>query len=143
MPNQVAYWSLLALCCAYVLWRGGRPERQAIAAWTAASALSTAAVVAGIGAYETLQFGVLAVDLALLGFLVRLALRADRFWPLWVTGFHLVGVMTHLAKAMAPELHPWAYAVGQAAGGYLIMATITAGAMRHHARLIRRGAAPS
>lgn len=104
-------------------------------AWTLASILSAAAVVGGLGAYETLQFGVFAVDLALLLFLLALTLRADRFWPLWVTGFHLVGVLTHVAKAIAADLHPWAYAVGQAAGGYLIIAAITAGAVRHHRRI--------
>jgi hypothetical protein len=143
MSNQVIYWTLLAATLAYVLARGGSIERLAILAWTIASILSAAAVVAKLGAYETLQFGVFAVDILLLAFLAWLALRADRFWPLWVTGFHLIGVLTHIAKAVVPDLHPWAYAVGQAAGGYLVLGTIAIGAARYRSRTIRSGAEAS
>jgi hypothetical protein len=134
MSNQAFYWTLLVLAFVYVMVRGSAPERLAMSAWTLASLLSTAAVVSGLGAYETLQFGVFAVDIALLVFLIWLALRADRFWPLWVTGFHLLGVMTHIAKAITPDLHPWAYAVGQSIGGYLIIGAIVAGTARQHRR---------
>ena len=134
MPHQIFYWSLLSGLLALVWLRGGLPERLVASAWAVASILSTAAVVLRLGAYESLQFGVFMVDLALLGFLGWLSLKADRQWPLWVTGFHLVGVMTHIAKVLKPELHPWAYAVGQAGGGYLIMGTIALGTQRHWRR---------
>jgi hypothetical protein len=134
MSNQTFYWGLLTLASAYVLLRGGKPERLAIAAWAVASMLSTAAVLSGFGNYETLQVGVFAVDLVLLAFLIWIALHADRFWPLWVTGFHTLGVMTHVAKALVPDLHPWAYAVGQVVGGYLIIGAIVLGTARHYRR---------
>jgi hypothetical protein len=137
MSNQIVYWALLAVAFGYVMLRGGVPERRAMFAWTLASLLSTASVVAGFGAYATLQFGVFFVDVLLAAYFIWLSLRADRFWPLWVTGFHLIGVMTHIAKALLPDLHPWAYAVGQVAGGYLIIATIALGAARHHRRAKR------
>lgn len=140
MSNQTFYWILLALAAVYVLQRGGTPERLGMAAWVLASLLSTATVLAGLGDYERLQFGVLVVDLFLLAFLIWLSLRADRYWPLWMTGFHLLGVMTHIAKAMAPDLHPWAYAVGQAIGAYLIITTMVVATFRHRARLARQGA---
>jgi len=140
MSNQLLYWVLLAVSAAYVFWGGGSPERLAMLAWAIASILSTVAVVSGLGSYERLQSGVLVVDLVLLAFLVWLSIRSDRYWPLWMTGFHLLGVMTHLAKAMAPGLHPWAYAVGQAIGGYLIIATMVIGTRRHRKRLACHGA---
>lgn len=137
MSHQTIYWLLLALTLAFVWTRGGRPERLAILAWTVASILSLLAVIAGLGAYETVQFGVFIIDLALLAFFIWLSLTADRMWPLWITGFHLFGVLVHIAKALKPDLHPWAYAVGQAWGGYLIMATIAVGAARHSLRMKR------
>lgn len=134
MYHQVVYWSLLAATLAWVWVRGGPPERIAVASWTVASILSTAAVILRLGTYETLQGGVFLVDLVLLSLLVWLSLKANRIWPLWMTGLHLVGVMTHIAKALKPDLHPWAYAVGQAAGSYLVLATMTIGAARHWKR---------
>lgn len=139
MLHQFVYWILLAAMLSYSWLRGGPPEQLAACAWAIASLLSTAAVLLHLGGYETLQFGVFSVDVVLLVFLVCLSLKADRVWPLWITGFHLVGVMTHVAKALESDLHPWAYAVGQAGGGYLIMGTITAGAARHARRTRRNG----
>jgi len=140
MSNQALYWVLLACAAFYVLWRGGTPERLAISGCAGGSILSAGTVWVGLGTYERLQFGILFVDLGLLAFFLWLALRADRYWPLWVSGFHSVGVMTHFAKALAPDLNPWAYAVGQAAGSYLIIAAIVAGTVRHRLRLARDGA---
>lgn len=139
MSSQVFYWILLGAVLAFVWEAGGAPERMAAAAWALASILSAAAVVFQLGSYETLQVGVFGIDLALLVFLIWLSLRADRIWPLLMTGVHLFGVMTHVAKALKPDLHPWAYAVGQAGGSYIILATITVGAARHRWRVRQTG----
>lgn len=139
MANQIIYWTLLAGTLVFVLWRGGQPERTAIVAWTAASLLSTGSVELRLGSYDSVQFGVFAIDIVLLAAFVWLALRADRVWPLWVTGFHLVGVLTHVAKVLKPDLHPWAYAIGQAGGGYLVLAAITIGTLRHSTRVRKSG----
>lgn len=139
MDNQTLYWSLLALTGAYALVRGGVPERWAMAAWILASILSTAAVLLRLGTYETVQFGVLAIDVVLLAFLIGLSLKADRYWPLWMTGFHLWGIFAHLAKWLLPTLHPAAYAIGQAVGSYAIIGTMVLGTWKHRQRLTRRG----
>ena len=41
----------------------------------------------------------MAVDVSLFGLFLFIALRSQRFWPLWVAGFHLVTVAAHAIKA--------------------------------------------
>lgn len=42
------------------------------------------------------------VDLGLMVGLYILAMRSRRYWPLWVAGFHLITLTTHLATFAAP-----------------------------------------
>ncbi|MCA1748597.1 MAG: hypothetical protein ABR601_07250 [Parasphingopyxis sp.] len=42
------------------------------------------------------------VDLALMIGLYLLAMHSRRYWPLWVAGFHLITMTTHLATLAAP-----------------------------------------
>lgn len=137
------YRALLLLGAIYVLARGSAPERIAMITVVVGSELTLLAVTFGIGTYDTAQYGVLAIDLVVLAIFGAIALRADRFWPLWLTGCHIIGVLAHLAKMLAPDLHPWAYAVALSFGGYLMIALIVVGTFRHQQRLKQSGADPS
>ena len=102
------YLALLVACCAYALWYGGAPERWGAAIIAVGSVLTTALTSAPVLRFRSVELGVLGVDVvALLAFLV-LALRAERFWPLWVTALQVVGLVGHLAKLASPEVIPWA-----------------------------------
>lgn len=46
---------------------------------------------------------VMVVDLLLLLGLYWVAIHSRRLWPLWVTGFHLITMTTHLAVLLAPN----------------------------------------
>jgi hypothetical protein len=83
---------------------------------------------------------VFAVDVACLLAFGALALAADRFWPLWITGIHLIGVATHTAKLVQPEVVPWVYGAIQALWSYPIIILMVIGTVRHQARLRRYGA---
>ncbi len=50
-----------------------------------------------------------AVDLGLLLGLYALALRSRRFFPIWMAGFHLIAVTTHLSTVLEPEITPRLY----------------------------------
>lgn len=52
---------------------------------------------------------VLAVDLFLLAGLYALMLASRRYWPIWIVGFHLVAVITHLSTVVAPSFTPGVY----------------------------------
>lgn len=144
MTNPLFYWTLLTLCSAYAFIRGGSPERIGMAILVVGSILSTAFATANYALrFQQMEVGIFLVDVVGLFAFVALALRADRFWPLWVAGFHLVGVATHAAMAASPDVVPRAYAMGQAFWGYPMLAAMVAGTWRHRKRLALHGRDPA
>jgi len=141
MSAQLIYWIFLLACSAYVLWKGGPPERLGIAIAIAASFLSAITVSHDLSVrYRHVETGLFTVDLVTLAAFAILALRSDRFWPLWITGIHLVGVATHTAKLLTPEVVPRVYSWIQGLWAYPIVLLIVIGAWRHQERLRRFGA---
>lgn len=141
MTLQLLYWIFLVLCSVYVLWKGGAPERTGIAIVIAASFLSALSVSHDASVrYGNMETGLFTVDVVALAAFVVLALRADRFWPLWITGIHLVGVATHTAKLVSPDVLPRIYSWIQGLWAYPIIILIVIGTIRHRKRLKRFGA---
>lgn len=124
--HQIVYFGVLFLVISVALWRGGRPERSAAVAVFAAS-FATPLVQSDL--FASPQYGILTVDLLLLGWLGLLALVTDRFWPLWATGFHLIGTITHIARMVDPTVVPPAYAIGQALWSYPVLAALAWGTL--------------
>ena len=71
---------------------------------------------------------------------VPIALRADRFWPLWVSAFLGLGVLGHLARLVGPDTFWWAYAVVLTIWSYPIVLLFALGTFLHRRRLARHGA---
>jgi hypothetical protein len=141
MTSPLFYWSFLALCSLFILARGGAPERIGILVAAAASVLSTASVTRGMAErFSSLEVGVFAIDLVTLGAFLVLAARADRYWPLWVAGFHMVSVVTHAALMIDPSVVPRVYAFAQALWSYPILLAMVVGTIRHRRRLALYGA---
>ena len=111
--------------CALAAWRGRLTERLAAGAYLVAWALTVAVFRSGS---EATQWPVLAIDAALLIFLVWLALRSSRFWPMFAAGFHLLAVATHLARAADPRVSGWAYQTAEILWSYLVIYAIAYGA---------------
>lgn len=117
---------------------GGRDERLAATGFVMATAATS--VVNRANYYQT-ESGVLIVDLFLLVGLVILALRSDRFWPMWAAAFQLVGTTVHFASMAETGDFAWAYAVGLIFWSYPVMVALGLGTWfegRH-----RRSAAPA
>ena len=111
------YWVTFAATMAYALRRGGRPERAGAIIIMAGSLLTvlvmSTAPHSSVQQAALLGRAVFAIDVAILAALVILALTSKRFWPLWVVGFHLNGVMAHLAHVLDWTLLPHAYVLMQ------------------------------
>ena len=73
------------------------------------------------------QYGVLAVDAALLLALTAVALKSDRYWPLWAAGFQLLGVVIHIARIVDPIVLPHAYYRGLSIYSYMVLAVLAYG----------------
>lgn len=102
------FWALTLLCCSYAILFGGRDGRWAAFLILAASALSLPPMFFE-EAYAETELIIFAVDLLLLGSLYVLMLASRRYWPIWMVGFHLVAVVTHLSTLLAPRFTPLVY----------------------------------
>jgi hypothetical protein len=134
------YWTFLVLCGAYVFAKGGSPERMAMAIAVLASAATLIAHRLEAVYFSKVETGPFVIDVITFFAFLLLALWADRFWPLWIAGIHLVGVATHTAKLVSPAVVPWVYNWIQGFWSYPIVVLIVIGSARHQKRLRLYGA---
>lgn len=137
------YFALLTLCSLYAWIRGGWPERIGAVIMLMGSLL-TLAVVSPLGErYRSVEVGVLAVDLVGTTCFILLALRANRFWPIWAAAFLGLHVIGHLGRWYAgPDIGRSAYAIVMVLWSYICLAIIALGTFNHRRRLARTGADP-
>src|SRR5436305_1257581 len=112
--NVLVYLVVLLLCCLYAVTRGGLPERLAVLILVLAIVASHFAPVAGQYRFQKMEVGLLAVDSGMFLSTMLLSLRAQRYWPMWLSAVYLNIVVTHLLM-LTPSLMPWSYAVANAA----------------------------
>jgi hypothetical protein len=92
------------------------------------------------GRFATVELGVLAVDLLVLAAFVAVALKSDRYWPLWTSALQFAGVLVHLARLADPEMMRNGYAFLLAVWSYPMLVTIAVGTRAHRQRVKRRSA---
>ncbi len=110
--SPLIFLILLLGSLGYVLWRGEKAERVGISAIAMGSVLSALAANSD-GLWEHGETGIFFVDVGLLIALMIIMGHSNRFWPLWITAFQIVAVMTHLARFLRPNTIPIAYAIAE------------------------------
>lgn len=121
------YYIFLLACCGYAIFRGGRSEYFGAAIMMIGS-ISTLAVGRMFGTYWTgVEEGIFVVDVTALFALIHLALKSDRFWPIWATAFHLLAVTIHTAMMVAPQITPWAFGTGAVFWAYPMLLALAIG----------------
>lgn len=124
---QWASFLALVVTVAAGLWLGRWPERLGAGAMLVAW-LATALSLNGTQLWGP-QWGVMVIDVLLLAVLLFIALRSDRWWPLWACGFHALNVVLHLAVMADPKIWGRAYFVAGNAFSYLVMAALLIGVL--------------
>src|SRR4051812_49654193 len=143
MLNTIVYLVLLIACCVYASLRGGAPERIAAAIIAVGSVLTYAVMPTAATSYNDVRLDAFLIDLAcLVGFLI-LALRAERYWPLWVTALQIIEIAGHGVKLADPDVIRRAFAFALAFWSYPMLLLIAIGTWRHQGRLARFGTDPS
>ena len=143
MAVNYLFLVLLIACCAYAFVRGGAPERIGMAVYAAGSVLTYVAVSAPPIRFKGVEVGVFIIDVCVLISFIVIALRANRFWPIWVSALQGLGVLGSLAMLLHPRVIPWAYAVVLSIWSYPILLLIAVGTHFHQRRLKRNDADPS
>jgi hypothetical protein len=139
MLRVIIFDTLLFGACGYAFWRGKFDARIVAAVCICANFASYALRSPISQSYSNVETGVLVVDLLTLGAFVYVALRSDRFWPLWISGLQLTTSIGHVLKAMEPDLMPMAYAAAGRAWSYPILLILLVGTWRSHRRTLTRG----
>ena len=119
-------WALTVMAvCGVAMLRGGRYERLAAGVMLAGWALTMVVYRAG---FRQTEWGILLVDLAALGVFVWIALNSPRYWPIFAAGFHLLAIVTHLARTIDQQVGAWAYLTAEILWGYFLAFAIGYGA---------------
>ena len=130
MLNPIIYIVMLAAVAVYAFLRGRSEERYAAAICILATVATRVAISPLADRYSGVEIGV-----TLAGF-VAIALRTDRYWPLWVAGLQLTTLVAHLLKAIQLDLLPHAYAAAGRFWVYPIFLIIVVGTWRSHRRTL-------
>ena len=128
------YYAVLLLVFAYAAARGGRPEQLGAAIIGVGSLLTHAALSPLASRFGQVELSVLGVDLLALACFLALALKSQRYWPIWVSALQLIGVLAHVARLAEPSMMRPGYAFILAVWSYPMLAIIAAATWRHHRR---------
>lgn len=122
----VIFTIVLFTGCGIAMWKGRAVERLTALLLLAAAFGSPLVSTSGFVAPEV---GILAVDAALFGFLLYLAMISDRFWPLWAAAFQIVGTLIHVARFVDVSVLPGAYATAEAFWAYPVLFALGIGTL--------------
>lgn len=122
------FWLLALLSSAYGSIFGGRDGRWAAVLILLASLLTILAAHLD-GHWAKVEVARLLVDCALLVALYALALGSRRYWPIWMTGFHLIAVLTHLSVLLVPSYVPAIYRAFQSFWAIPVLLSFLIGVM--------------
>lgn len=134
MLSPFIYHALLIAVCVYAFLAGRRDERFAAAICLIATIATRLVLSPMASRYAQMEAGVFLVDLLVLVGFTAIALRSDRFWPLWVAGLQLTTIIAHMFKVVDLDLIPKVYAAAARFWVYPIFLIIVIGTWRSHQR---------
>ena len=109
MLPQAFYFILLIGACGFAFLYGDRDHRVVAGACIVATIATLFVLNPVEQRYGGIEYGVLAVDFAVLLVFCAIALQSDRFWPLWIAGLQLTTSFAYAMKAINADLLPYAY----------------------------------
>lgn len=132
-----------SLLLAAAVWRwGAGPERWLISVFTMTIVAPIPIAnwlgfpVAQTGPYAMVYAG---LDVVAAVLFIVVALNANRIYPLWVAGFQLVAVATHVVRAVIDNVSELAYAVLVIGPSYCQLLLLVGGFVWHCSRARRSG----
>ncbi|MGH6783465.1 MAG: hypothetical protein ACREBP_02455, partial [Sphingomicrobium sp.] len=131
MVRLIIFNVLLIGSCGYALWRGTRDARAVALICLAASA----ATYVAMSGYHSVEEDILVIDLLVLAGFTWIAMKSDRFWPLWVAGLQLTTSFGHFLKLYQADLVPIAYAVALRMWSYPIQIILAVAVWRGYRRM--------
>lgn len=123
---------------------GGAAERSAASLQLLAYLATLASNRLGFHhSYGAVRLDFWLIDTLLLAALYTLAMRATRFWPLWLVAIQLLAVIAHALRVINPTMLPSGYFAIVDLAAWPMIGITGLGALRHRGRLKRYGSDPS
>ena len=138
-PNLFRF--LLALVALYTFVRGSRDEQQVGIIFVIGVIASELVLPPIRERYEGVETHLMLVDLAVFAGFLWVALRSDRFWPLWIAGLQLTAILGHILKVVDIHLFARAYAAALFFWAWPMMFILAIGTWRSHRRAQRESQA--
>ena len=123
----------------YALLRGGRDERAVAIIYAIGVIISP--LVARPEAqllFNGVERGLLAVDCTLFVAIAIVALRSNKFWPLWATWLLGIVLIAHLAPLLGTSISRLVYAQAEKLWSYPLLILLGAATWRHRQQLASR-----
>lgn len=130
---------LLVLSSIYGFARGGRPEQIGAATLVLGVVASIAFSHPDALQFQSVEAGILAVDIAMLGVFLWLSFKSTRFWPAWVSGMLMAEVAVHVMRVTVPNVVPKAYMDAVAIWSWAAQIILIVATWRHRRRRARLG----
>ena len=118
----------------YALFRGSWPERLAAGGIVVGSYMTTFAVLfltSFATRYRQTEIPILSIDVGVVLLLLFIAIRSEKFWPLWLTAMQSLTIMGHLAPYV-PHMLPWSYWRVTAVWSWPMLIVLAFAIHRHH-----------
>ena len=134
------FLSVAILGVAALRW-GGSPERicaAALLAMNVADRIYHALVGRGT-IYGSVDIGHLVIDMLVAAVFIGVALKANRVYPLWLSAFQLVSVVSHFAREESRKIAELAYFLMNYVPYYALLLILAGGIWRHAMRTRRHG----
>ena len=129
----VLWPAFLAVVALIVLWRGAAPERSVLGVFISMIALDRLYhLTSQSGAhFQHVDIGHLTIDVLGAVALLVIALYANRQYPLWLSALQFVAVISHIIRAISPDVDKGAYSIFMVAPSYLQILVFTIGLSMH------------
>lgn len=102
MWSVAIYYVVLLITVVVAVRRGGPLER-----WAAYTALIASVLTSAVTPFPTwtdIEINIFIIDVLVLMSFWFIALRTQRFWPYWITGWQLIAIFGHIQKLMFAEI---------------------------------------
>lgn len=124
------FFSALGIISLLAIARGGAPERW-VALILLLTALGDLAFVLTAGQLVSRDIRILVLDCALAIAITIIALHAERYWPMLIAAFLIVGAELQIGVWLAPVHEQQVFKVAHAASAYPVLLTLLVGTLRH------------
>ena len=125
---------LLVLVALYALLRGKRDERQVGLIFVIGVIATELVLPPARERFASVETRLMFVDLAVFAGFLWVALRSERFWPLWMAGLQLTAILGHVLKAVDGDLFARAYAAALVFWAYPMLLVLAVGTWRNQRR---------